>query len=216
MNAREKIEALTRYEAYSPHSLRKSDSGKYILRADALAAMEPFEKAKAIRRGEVELPMYEELTGWIQRAPQTWLPALLAQVVTCCVVGKVFKDFANMMMFIDRAADGAGKPEAVLRATPALAAMESGEGTVPHALTRKQEAAMERLAAMADPNQCWDLSQADTDALSEIRQLVRNQQIAIATLEHLSLPSPSAPRGGEEERPMNYYDFDPGGDARSL
>lgn len=65
---------------------------------------DPFERAKAIRRGELddEMPDYEELTGWMQRVPMTWLPGILAQVVTCCVAHRVFKD-GGLMRFVDKA-----------------------------------------------------------------------------------------------------------------
>lgn len=74
---------------------------------------DPFEKAKAIRAGTEPLPHYEELTGWIQRAPATWLPGLLAQVVKCCVVEKVFQD-GKLAPFAAKAEEHA-KAEAALR-----------------------------------------------------------------------------------------------------
>lgn len=62
------------------------------------------EKAKAIRRGEIddELPDYEVITGWIQRVSITWLPGILAQVVTCCAVRKVFTS-GGLSRFVERA-----------------------------------------------------------------------------------------------------------------
>lgn len=64
---------------------------------------DPFEEAKAIRRGEFrrKLPSYDEITGWIQRAPLTWLPGLLRQIVICCVVRKPFQD-GMMVEFVKR------------------------------------------------------------------------------------------------------------------
>lgn len=49
-----------------------------------------FSKAKSIRSGEGELPAFEELTGWIQRVPDTWLPSLLLRVATLCFARGVF------------------------------------------------------------------------------------------------------------------------------
>lgn len=53
-----------------------------------------FEKAKQIRDGELDsqFPDYEEMTGWFQRAPMTWLPGLLIAVVQQCVLRNVFKE----------------------------------------------------------------------------------------------------------------------------
>ena len=75
---------------------------------------DPFEESKAIRRGKGEVPPYEVLTGWIQRAPVTWLPALLTQVVTCCVVRSVFQD-DHLLAYVERAEKLAGDPTSVLR-----------------------------------------------------------------------------------------------------
>lgn len=65
---------------------------------------DPFERAKAIRRGELddEMPDYDELTGWVQRVPMTWLPGILAQVVTCSVVHGVFND-GGLARFVEKA-----------------------------------------------------------------------------------------------------------------
>lgn len=54
---------------------------------------DPFEKAKAIREGELDdqLPDYEEITGWFQRVPITWLPGLFIQLIGVVVARKVFK-----------------------------------------------------------------------------------------------------------------------------
>ena len=55
---------------------------------------DPIERARQIRAGEIdaELPDYEELSGWLQRVPMTWLPGLLIDTVKQCVVRSVFKD----------------------------------------------------------------------------------------------------------------------------
>lgn len=54
---------------------------------------DPFERAKKIRAGELdaEMPSFEELTGWLERVPQTWLPAILSACATQCAVQKVFQ-----------------------------------------------------------------------------------------------------------------------------
>ena len=53
-----------------------------------------YERAAKIRRGEIddEMPDYEELTGWIQRLPETMIPGMLTRVVHAAVVGNVFAD----------------------------------------------------------------------------------------------------------------------------
>lgn len=55
---------------------------------------DPFDKANQIRSGELDdqLPDYEEMTGWFQRAPMTWLPGLLIAVVQQCILRNVFKE----------------------------------------------------------------------------------------------------------------------------
>lgn len=55
---------------------------------------DPYAKSKAIRKGELdnELPSYEEISGWFQRVPITWLPALLSACVHQCAVKGVFQD----------------------------------------------------------------------------------------------------------------------------
>ena len=73
-----------------------------------------FKLAGEIKRGEHELPDFDVLKAWIQRAPMTWLPALLAQTVTCCVVKGVFQE-GGMCSFVERAAAMAADPTSVLR-----------------------------------------------------------------------------------------------------
>lgn len=80
---------------------------------------DPFERAAAIRRGDLdgELPMYEELTGWLQRVPITWLPGLLARTVTMCVIRRVFQ-LGKLVPYAARAEVMALEhPEGVLRQT---------------------------------------------------------------------------------------------------
>lgn len=77
---------------------------------------DPFELAKAIRRGEKddELPDYEVLTGWLQRVPVTWLPAVLGYVVTQCVVRNVFLP-GKLLAYCERAELLANDPTSILR-----------------------------------------------------------------------------------------------------
>ena len=51
-------------------------------------------RAALIRDGKLdnEMPCFEELTGWLQRVPMTWLPALLSHTVHQCVLQGVFQD----------------------------------------------------------------------------------------------------------------------------
>jgi hypothetical protein len=83
---------------------------------EIVATADPFELAKAIRRGEKdgELPEYEVLTGWLQRVPITWLPALLGHVVAQCVVRNVFQS-GKMLAYCERAELLASDPASVLR-----------------------------------------------------------------------------------------------------
>ncbi len=64
---------------------------------------DPFDKAKKIRKGELdsELPHFDEITGWLQRCPQTWLPALLRQTVASCLAQNVFQD-GKLVVFVER------------------------------------------------------------------------------------------------------------------
>lgn len=89
--------------------------------SELLAALEdvsvdPFALAKAIRKGEADdqLPDYEVLTGWLQRVPVTWLPALLGYVVTHCVVRNVFQP-GKMVPYCERAELLANDPTSILR-----------------------------------------------------------------------------------------------------
>jgi hypothetical protein len=70
---------------------------------------DPFERAKQIRAGELDdaMPAYEELTGWLQRVPATWLPGLLIDTVKQCVARKVFKD-GGLERIVDASIKSAG------------------------------------------------------------------------------------------------------------
>jgi len=78
---------------------------------------DPFEKAKQIRAGELDdqMPGYEEMTGWFQRAPMTWLPGLLIAVVKQCVLRNVFKE-GGLERIVAASIKSAG-PECELRAS---------------------------------------------------------------------------------------------------
>lgn len=77
---------------------------------------DPFERARLIRKGELdnEMPDFEELTGWLQRVPQTWLPALLAACVQQCVIQNVFQE-GGMNQLVSVTATAAKDPSSVLR-----------------------------------------------------------------------------------------------------
>lgn len=79
--------------------------------------IDPFQREKDIRAGKLddEMPGYEELTGWLQRIPKTWLPGLLANVTHQCVVQNIFQD-GKLLPFVERAELQAKHfPESVLR-----------------------------------------------------------------------------------------------------
>jgi hypothetical protein len=75
-----------------------------------------FEKAKLIREGKLddELPDYEELTGWLQRVPVTWLPSLLSACVHQCVVQGVFRE-GGLAQFVKSAEERSADPTSILR-----------------------------------------------------------------------------------------------------
>lgn len=77
---------------------------------------DPFEKARKIRKGELdaELPMFDELTGWFQRVPKTWLPGLLRAVVAACVNQKIFHD-GKLVGYVERCEKIAKDPYSMLR-----------------------------------------------------------------------------------------------------
>lgn len=93
--------------------------GKCTVEITAVAKPDPFQLAREIRRGErdSEIPDYDVITGWIQRVPVTWLPGLLVQVVTCCVVRKVFQA-GKLLPFVQKCESEAGNPASVLRTEP--------------------------------------------------------------------------------------------------
>lgn len=76
---------------------------------------DPFEKAKVIRSGEMdnEMPSYDELTGWIQRVPITWLPGLLRQCVSTCHNKEVFR--TGIVPYVQRCVDICNDPNSMLR-----------------------------------------------------------------------------------------------------
>ncbi len=78
---------------------------------------DPFQRAKEIRAGEHELPMFDELTGWLERAPKTWLPALLVRVVALCFIRKVFVNQTALECFIGKHAALAATGTGALRET---------------------------------------------------------------------------------------------------
>lgn len=79
--------------------------------------VDPFEKAKAIRRGELdhEMPMHDELTGWISRMPRTWLGSVLRAVVARMAKEPFFKDDETLHRYIDNCLAAARDPYSMLR-----------------------------------------------------------------------------------------------------
>lgn len=77
---------------------------------------DPFERAKLIRAGKLdgEMPDFEELTGWLQRVPMTWLPALLAACVHQCVIQGVFQE-GRLIDLVKAAEERAKDPTSILR-----------------------------------------------------------------------------------------------------
>ena len=80
-----------------------------------------FDEAVRIRKGEGELPGYEVIKAWIVRAPETWLPGLLAQCVAGAVSKKCFKDAerggdSGLIYFVRRWEAYAKNPGSILRA----------------------------------------------------------------------------------------------------
>lgn len=78
--------------------------------------MKPFEKEKGIRSGEERAWSYEELTGNLQVAPITWLPALLIRVVSLCVIQRVFKDDQALLRVVNKTVTDARSGTGMLRA----------------------------------------------------------------------------------------------------
>lgn len=76
-----------------------------------------FDKANNIRKGlmDDEIPPFQEMKMWFTRVPDTHLPALLKQVVTCCVAQNIFKSDEAMMENIKRWSDNVKNPMSVLR-----------------------------------------------------------------------------------------------------
>jgi hypothetical protein len=80
-------------------------------------ASDPFQRAKDIRAGKLdhEMPDYDELTGWIQRVPITWLGGLLRQTVFCSVHAPFFASDEMLVKFVERAVADAHDPMHMLR-----------------------------------------------------------------------------------------------------
>ncbi len=80
------------------------------------AGADPFERAKLIRAGKLDnaMPDFEELTGWLQRVPMTWLPALLAASVHQCVIQDVFQP-GRLLELVKNAEARASDPTSILR-----------------------------------------------------------------------------------------------------
>lgn len=78
---------------------------------------DPFAKAKAIRRGELdhEMPDHDELSGWIMRMPMTWQGSMLRSLLTRMAHEPFFKDDAALHNYIDRCLVAARNPMSCLR-----------------------------------------------------------------------------------------------------
>lgn len=83
---------------------------RHICRECGRAVSDPFAEAREIRRGRGELPDYEVIAGWLQRVPQTWLPALVGHIVELAVIQSVFRDTEALSAFVAGAARRAGNP----------------------------------------------------------------------------------------------------------
>ena len=80
--------------------------------------MSDYQKASAIRKGDLdhEMPSYEELTGWLHRVPDTWLPGLVFRAVSMSVVKNVFNSDGGLERTVERAKESAKNfPQSVLR-----------------------------------------------------------------------------------------------------
>lgn len=82
---------------------------KYAGGVDA-RSIDPFERDKLIRSGKLDdqMPDYDEFVGWMQRCPDTWMPALLFKAIECAVSKKVFKSKEAMLGACERAIKSAG------------------------------------------------------------------------------------------------------------
>lgn len=76
-----------------------------------------FEREKQIRAGELdgEIPGYEEITGWFQRVPQTWLGGILIYSVKMCVIRGFFADDEALQRVVAKAIADARNPLSALR-----------------------------------------------------------------------------------------------------
>ena len=75
-------------------------------------SIDPFERSKLIRAGELDeqMPDYDELTGWLQRMPKTWLAGFTLQAIESATIKKVFLNKAAALSAFGRGIDGAGNP----------------------------------------------------------------------------------------------------------
>lgn len=78
---------------------------------------DPFQRARDIRAGKLdnEMPDYEELTGWMQRCPKTWIGGLLAHVVHRAAIEPFFRDDTALLLFVTKVMKDAQNPLSVLR-----------------------------------------------------------------------------------------------------
>ena len=70
---------------------------------------EDWDQAAKVKSGEVEWPGFDTLKVWIQRTPKTMLPAILIQVVTCCLAEKVFRE-GGLLRIVQKCLDDWNKP----------------------------------------------------------------------------------------------------------
>lgn len=80
-------------------------------------SIDPYQRAKDIRAGKLdnEMPDYEELTGWIQRMPLTWVGGLLSAIIHRAVLGPFFRDDTALLLFVKRSIDKTRDPNSVFR-----------------------------------------------------------------------------------------------------
>lgn len=72
---------------------------------------DPFAKARDIRvmALDSELPSFDELKGYLQKCPQTWLPSLLRQIVVSCLAESVFQE-GQLAIYVDRLVEQWNEP----------------------------------------------------------------------------------------------------------
>lgn len=93
----------------------------------------PYQRSRDIRSGKVDggMPSYEELTGWLQRIPETWLPSLLMRISMHCSIAKTFTSKDAQIEACAKSYDSGQNRERELRAAidTAKAAAIAAEGT---------------------------------------------------------------------------------------